>query len=186
MNKSRVLLILACLILVLWGNTFQIMGKALLAQYLIKSSWEQTLASNKKIPPWPWADTWPVATLAFPEHNKTLYALAGAHGSSLAFGPGHIDGTALPDEEGTQIYSAHRDTHFRFLKNITIDEQFSVQGKSGLNRHYKVVETRIVNINKGPWRFDNELDQVHLITCYPFDKPNLNPEKRFIVIAERV
>ena len=44
--------------------------------------------------------------------------LAGASGRTLAWGPGHLDGSAPPGAAGNAVLSAHRDTHFRFLQRV--------------------------------------------------------------------
>jgi hypothetical protein len=59
-----------------------------------------TLSGGETVKPWPWADTWPIARLSAPRHGVDLFVLAGATGRTLAFGPGHVDGTARPGRPG--------------------------------------------------------------------------------------
>ena len=40
--------------------------KAELAQWLIEESWQSSLDGDEPYPPWPWADTRPVAVLTVP------------------------------------------------------------------------------------------------------------------------
>lgn len=169
-----------------WGNSLWIKGKALLAQYLIASSWQQTLIQGEPVKPWYWADTWPVAALSFPRQHIELYALAGASGSSLAFGPGHVDGTALPGQSGTQIYSAHRDTHFHFLADMAINDIIVVQSPDGTQQRFAVYQTLVVNAHESTWAFDEHQNEIHLITCYPFNSILPNPPQRFVVIGQRL
>ena len=65
-------------------------AKAMLAQSLLETAWSETLRTGKEVKPWPWADTWPVARLTVPRLGIRRIVLAGASGSSLAFGPGHF------------------------------------------------------------------------------------------------
>ena len=183
-RKLSALLLIAGLLC--WGNTAWIAGKALLAQLLIESAWSTTLSEGHAVKPWPWADTWPVAAMEFPTQNETLFALAGSTGTSLAFGPGHLDGTALPEERGTKVFSAHRDTHFRFLEKVTIGEIFHLQSNNGLWQSYRVTKKTVVDSTKTQWMIDQNRNEVHLITCYPFDSVALNPTRRFVVIASQV
>lgn len=176
---ASVTLIIAALLC--WGDSLWIASKAVVAQVLIKDAWEETLATGATHKPWAWADTWPVAAIAFPSQNEELYALAGSHGTSLAFGPGHLDGTALPGEPGTKVFSAHRDTHFRFLEQVAIGEIFKIQQKDGRWQHYRVADTRIVDTYRDPWVIDPDSDEVQLVTCYPFNSMALNPTQRYIV-----
>ncbi len=169
--------------LLCFGDSLWISGKAVVAQVLIKGAWEDTLETGAEQKPWAWADTWPVAAIHFPSQNEKLYALAGSHGSSLAFGPGHLDGTALPGEQGTKVFSAHRDTHFRFLEHVAIGEVFNIQQKDGRWQHYRVADTRIVDIDSAPWVIDPASNEVQLVTCYPFNSMAPNPTKRYIVVG---
>ncbi|MBU2980001.1 class GN sortase [Alteromonas sp. C1M14] len=184
MGRKRLSLICLLGLLAGWGNAAWINGKAVLAQYLIASSWQQTLIQGTSVKPWPWADTWPVAALTFPRQARSLYALAGASGSSLAFGPGHADGTALPGQSGTQIYSAHRDTHFQFLGDMAIGDIILVQAADGSEQRFAVRETLVVDARGASWGYSEQHNEIHLITCYPFNSLSPNPSHRFVVIAD--
>ena len=107
----RYLAIIVCL-LGLWQVSagLWIHAKAQLAQILIESAWNKTLVDQHAHKPWPWADTWPVARMH--TADEELYILEGAQGNSLAFGPGHLQGSVLPGKKGISIIGGHRDTHF--------------------------------------------------------------------------
>ena len=83
------------------GAGVWIYAKAALAQVLIKHAWDEALAGHKAMRPWPWADTYPVARLAVPALGVDEIVLAGASGRTLAFGPGHMDGTAAAGAPGS-------------------------------------------------------------------------------------
>lgn len=178
--------ILLCLATLLWGNSAYISAKAVLAQHLIATAWQESLQTHQPVKPWRWADNWPVAELYFPNQNARVYALAGSHGTSLAFGPGHIDGTALPDESGTKVFSAHRDTHFSFLNTLGIGQTFDIRGMAGRWMRYKVTSRHIVDTRKDEWLIAPEQNQVQLITCYPVDSMLPNPPERLVVVATPV
>jgi hypothetical protein len=89
-----------------------IKAKAWLAPVLIERAWEESLAKSGPVPPWPWADTWPVARLQVPAAGVNLLVLAGDSGNALAFGPGHARASAQPGQSGTVVIGGHRDTHF--------------------------------------------------------------------------
>jgi len=187
MSKSIKLKLVAAFLLavssVSWGNTVWIQSKAVLAQYLIEDAWQKSLQSGKTHYPWAWADTWPVARMTFPKHDKNLFVLSGSHGTSLAFGPGHLDGTASPNTSGTQVYSGHRDTHFDFLEDVSAGDEFSIQSRNGNWSTYYVEDFVVVNIEDGPWLIETKIDEVQLITCYPVSGINPNPNERLVVIA---
>jgi sortase A len=79
-----------------FGAAAYIHAKALLAQALLARAWDRTLAGERAVRPWPWADMHPIARLRAPAHGRDLIVLDGASGQALAFGPAHIVGTALP------------------------------------------------------------------------------------------
>ena len=160
-----------------------IYAKAHLAKFLIANAWQSTLEDQRWHKPWSWADTWPVASLYVPKTRHTLYVLDGAQGASLAFGPGLVHGSATPNQEGTHVIGGHRDTHFEFLKTLAVGDMFLLQDKRGHWRYYRLRETRIVDSREGPWHFDPEASELHLITCYPFDSPVPGGPLRFVAIA---
>jgi sortase A len=58
-------LVLALVLIGLWqtGSGAWIYMKAQLAQVLLQRAWAGTLAGQRHVKPWPWADTWPIARL---------------------------------------------------------------------------------------------------------------------------
>lgn len=165
------------------GDGLWIYAKARLAHYLIADAWQQTLATGKTAKPWPWADTWPVARLQAIDHNIDLYILEGAHGSALAFGPGHMQGSAYPGTEGVSIVGGHRDTHFRFLQQLEPGDPLRITTNSGTVTSYRVVEQRIANSARAPLRVTATESQLLLITCYPFDSLRAGGPLRYVVTA---
>lgn len=184
--------IFLCVSLIGFTGSLWIQGKALLAQYLISHAWAQTLEANEQFngetlthhKPWAWADTWPVARLRVADHGIDLYVLAGAQGNSLAFGPGHISGTAAPTEHGTVAISGHRDTHFHFLKDVSKGTEIELQDSHGRWRTYRVIQFDVKNSNTDPLEIDINHDQIKLITCYPFDALVPGGPLRYVVTAQ--
>lgn len=179
-------LVLFLLALAAWqfGGAAWIHAKAALAQRLIASSWEGTKKDGARRP-WPWADTRPLARLTVPSRGISLYVLEGTSGRSLAFGPGHVDGTALPGSAGNSVIVAHKDTHFAFLRNLREDEEIDVEDARGRLTRYRVREVAVVD--KGATRLLDPADspQLTLITCWPFDGVRPGTAQRYVVIADR-
>jgi|TARA_B100001079_G_scaffold141584_1_gene121283 sortase A len=170
-----------------WGNTLYIHVKAVLAQFLIADAWADTLERDRDFKPWPWADTWPVARMHTEILDGDLYILAGAHGSTLAFGPGHMDGTVAPGESGSSVIAGHRDTHFEFLENIVIDDRFQIQTRRGTWQTYLVSNIDIIDTTENDtWLLDQSLDTIYLVTCFPFDAINPGGPLRIVVQLEPV
>jgi len=171
-------------LLVAWGNSTYIYAKAYLAQYLIEDAWQKTLKTQQDYRPWSWADTWPVARLIGDGGLENLYVLAGGSGSSLAFGPGLVDGTAQPGGEKTMVIGGHRDTHFSFLKDLEKGEALHIQGRNSQWYTYRVASARVEDIRNGDLSIGFDTDQLVLVTCYPFDAVRPGGPLRYVVRAE--
>ena len=188
MSRSRWFAgVLALLLLVsAWelGQGLYIHAKAVLAQHLIESSWERTLAGGQAVKPWPWADTWPVARLDAPTQGVRLYVLDGASGRTLAFGPGYLAGTAPPGESGNTVLSGHRDTHFRFLKDLRVGSALTLETRTGAHRTYRVTATRVIDKRDTRVLRSSDHAQLTLVTCYPFDALVPGGPLRYVVLAE--
>jgi sortase A len=175
--------LLLALGLALTGNAAYIHAKALLAQVLLHRAWLQTQSTGAPVKPWPWADTTPVARLIAPAQDVDLLVLAGATGRTLAFGPGHHDGSALPGQPGNTVLSAHRDTHFRFLSRLAVGDALIVEMPAGQRFHYRVRDIEVAE------QHDLRLPRLPpeptltLVTCYPFDAVNPGGPLRYVVIA---
>jgi len=167
-----------------------IQGKSIIAQQLLNHSWNQTLndlSDDKKTKthkPWPWADTWPVARLSVPQHNIEQIILAGDSGSSLAFGPGHSFASAKPNSAGTTVISAHRDTHFRFLKELKLNEMIFLQ-TTDKTMSYQVYGIKIVDSKTFKLQPAIDRQTLVLVTCYPFDSLDSRGSLRYLVYATR-
>jgi sortase A len=167
----------------LTGNALYIHAKALLAQVLLHRAWTATQATGTAAKPWPWADTSPVARLIAPTQNVDLLVLAGATGRTLAFGPGHHDGSATPGQPGNTVLSAHRDTHFRFLRALATGDALVVEMPAGQRFHYRVREMRVAEARQLRLPRLPPAPTLTLVTCYPFDAVEPGGPLRYVVIA---
>ena len=159
-------------------------AKAALAQGLLAGAWTRAQLGIAEPHPWPWADTWPVARLQAPRLSEDLLVLAGGSGRTLAFGPGHVDGTALPGGAGMSVIVGHRDTHFSFLRDLLPGDRLQVTGRDGGVTEY-AVRTRYV-VHKDRARLAMDQRGLALVTCYPFDAVTTGGPLRYVVLAEPV
>ena len=166
-----------------FGDGAWTQAKASLAQGLIARAWERTLAGEHEVKPWPWADTWPVAKLSAPTLDVERYVLAGAGGGVIAFGPGHLDGTPLPGEQGNSVIGGHRDTHLAFLRRLRRGDPIVVERADGDRITFLVFEADVldqgdiwVTKQEGPTRLT-------LVTCFPFDALRAGGRQRYVVFA---
>jgi sortase A len=185
MIRFAAVVVLAGAGLLLLGQGAYIHAKALLAQVLIERAFSETISTGREVKPWPWADTWPVARIAVKRLNVQVVALAGSSGQALAFGPGHVERTAHAGERGVALYSAHRDTHFRFLKDIAIGDEIAVTRRDGATFRYRVDGTSVVRFDaSGIDRFTGGHELV-LATCWPLDAITPGP-LRYLVHATMI
>ena len=166
------------------GEAVWIHAKAGLAQVLIKRAWAETQNGAAHIQPWAWADTWPVARIAVPRLDVDQIVLAGASGRTLAFGPGHMGGTAAPGGDGVSVINGHRDTHFKFLQDLEPGDAMAVTDRSGARRTFRITETQIVDSEKGSLAVAEDASLMALVTCYPFDAVDTGGPLRYVVLAE--
>jgi sortase A len=175
-------LLLAIIGLILFGQGAYIHAKALAAQVLLDRAFDKTIATGQATKPWSWADTWPVARIEVKRLHARAIVLAGSSGQALAFGPGHVERTPDAGERGVAVYSAHRDTHFAFLKNVAAGDEIDITRDDGRTFRYRVDATSVVKFD------DSGIDplagghQLVLSTCWPFDALTQGPE-RFLVHA---
>ena len=167
------------------GHGLFIQAKAMTAQVLLRSAWDYTLIDGGPHKPWSWADTWPVAEVYVPSLGKRQIVLDGTSGQALAFGPGLMHAMARPGDDGLSIIAAHRDTHFRFLKDLSPGDLVKVTNDDGTVVSYAVTETKIVRYDDSGLYSIPGKSQLALVTCYPFDAAFRGPE-RYVVLAEQM
>lgn len=163
--------------LILFGQGACIHAKALLAQVLLERAFVEGIATGHPTKPWSWADTWPVARIEVKRIHASAIVLSGSSGQALAFGPGHVELTPDAGERGVAVYSAHRDTHFAFLKNVVVGDEIEVVRSDGRKFRYRADATSVV-------RFDaSGIDPLEsgyglvLSTCWPFGALTPGPDR---------
>lgn len=177
MRRFLVPLLLAIGGFVLVGQGAYIHAKALLAQLLLERAFNETIATGRDSKPWPWADTWPVARIEVKRIGASAIVLAGSSGQALAFGPGHLEFTADAGERGVAVYSAHRDTHFRFLRDVRIGDEIEVTRRDGKIFRYRADSQTVVRFDQ--FGIDPLTSSYELVlsTCWPFDAMTSGPER---------
>jgi sortase A len=178
-------LLLAAAALLSIGQGVAIHAKAFVAQILLDRAFARSLAQNTAVKPWSWADTWPVAKVEMERIGLEAIVLKGGSGQALAFGPGHLEGTAIPGEEGTTVIAAHRDTHFAGLAKVRLGDEIRVTRVDGVT-----VWFRVTQMSMAPWDangIDPQADGRWLVlsTCWPFGSSEPGP-LRFLVKAQMI
>jgi sortase A len=170
-------LLLALAGLILLGQGAYIHAKAALAQLLLERAFSETIATGRETKPWAWADTWPVARIEVKRLHASAIVLAGSSGQALAFGPGHVELTPNAGERGVAVYSAHRDTHFRFLKKVVVGDEIEITRGDGKRFRYRADAASVARFdNSGIDPITNRYELV-LSTCWPFEALAPGPER---------
>lgn len=162
-------------------------AKAELASVLIHRAWNKTVADGKPRPPWPWADTYPVARLRIPRLGYDEVVLEGATPRTLAFGPARLFSGAGLGDPGNVELAGHRTSWFRPLEDLEARDEIQIQWfdprKHGLReRIYTVDDILVVTPEDVPSLTAPSGDALTLITCYPFGRGPRSPQ-RFVVLA---
>lgn len=97
---------------------------------------------------------------------------------------GHIPGTALPGQPGNVGIAGHRDTFFRPLQDIQVNDIIILTTPWGECR-YRVVSSRVVSPDDVAVLNPTSIEVLTLVTCHPFYFVGPAPD-RFVVRAERV
>jgi sortase A len=146
----------------------------LLGAALVYSGVRSLLLSHINIPEPPAAATssFPIpgqscCTLEVPRLKARVQILEGTRREDLERAPGHFIRSAAPGSNGNFAVSAHRDTHFRFVRKLRKGDRIRVtyQGKAF---EYIVTRTRVIKPGD-VWILDQTATPtLTLLTCYPF------------------
>ena len=125
-----------------------------------------------------------IGRIEIPRLFLSVVVVEGVDKTSLRRAVGHIPGTALPGEAGNVGLAAHRDTFFRPLKDLKIEDEIQLSTLKGLFR-YQVVRLTIVDPDDVAMLAPSGENMLTLVTCYPFYFVGPAPQ-RWIVSARQV
>ncbi len=112
--------------------------------------------------------------LEVPRLNMSVMVMEGIAAKTLRLGAGHIPNTPM-------AFAAHRDSFFRPLKDIHVDDTIRLTTLDGVNE-YRVITTKVVPPTDTSVLDEKTDEKLVLVTCYPFYFIGPAP-KRFIVEA---
>ena len=126
----------------------------------------------------------PIGRIEIPRVGLSAMVVEGTDTATLRRAAGHIQGTALPGQGGNIGIAAHRDTFFRPLRNVRLDDIVTLTTLRG-EYDYRVVSTRVVSPREVSVLNPSEHETLTLVSCYPFYFVGPAPN-RFVVRAERL
>ncbi len=84
------------------------------------------------------------------------------------------------------IVSAHRDTHFEFVRDLQAGDVVTLQSDSGQTEHYRVVRFETVRWDDFSYPLNPGRPLLALATCYPFGGTEYGGPWRRVAWAEQV
>ena len=188
MQKSRIIASLAiCLVgAVMLGDGLYIWSKAAFGQILLDKAWQHSAEQAAPNKPWHWADMRALARMTLPAQGRTSIILDDTSGEALAWGPGHMAGTALPGDAGLSVIAGHRDTHFDVLGKIKPGDLVHIERYDGASATFTITERLIVDGNKASLPTATDRPVLALVTCWPLDAINAGGPERLVVLAEEI
>jgi sortase A len=125
-----------------------------------------------------------IGRMKIPRLRLSEVVMEGVDTITLRRAVGHIPGTAIPGQSGNVGLAGHRDTFFRSLKDVKIDDEIQVSTERG-SFTYQVVSLRVVEPEDVGVLAPAGENVLTLVTCYPFYFVGPAP-RRWIVRARQV
>jgi sortase A len=109
--------------------------------------------------------------------------LEGLDYKTLLRAVGHIPGTAPLGQQGNAALAGHRDTFFRGLRDIGVNDEITLTTTNGSYR-YRVESIKVVKPEDIQVLDASDEAILTLVTCYPFELVGPAP-RRYIVRARQ-
>jgi sortase A len=124
------------------------------------------------------------AQMEWPRLGRSLLVYDSISTKQMVLGPEWLPGSARLGDPGNAVVAAHRDTHFRFLKDLRVGDAIRLSLPSRPVQLYEVRRLTVVDKNDTRLLRPISGNVLTLVTCYPFYYLGHAP-KRFIVTAHR-
>lgn len=170
--------------------------KARLAQATLERTFEQRLTEHRAVRLGAEGRREPRAALTLPATGPVAritvgrlgvkeFVLAGeASHEQLAQGPTLLK--AATAASPVTVLAAHRDTHFRFIRDLREGDEMTLQFVTGDRQRYRVVRFETVRWNAFAYPLDPARPLLALTTCFPFGGTEYGGPWRRVAWAERV
>jgi len=125
----------------------------------------------------------PFGKISIPRIGLSSMIAEGDDEATLRNAVGHIPGTADPWGTGNIALAGNRDTFFRSLSRVRLDDVILLETRQGTYR-YRVVRIMVVDPRHVEMVRNSESD-LTIVTCYPFHYAGSVPQ-RYIVQGMRL
>jgi len=130
------------------------------------------------------ADPLALGRLEIPRLGLKAIVKQGDDEKTLERAVGLLPGGARPGEAGNIVLAGHRDTFFRPLQDIEVGDQIRIV-EPQRTYEYRVESIRVVEPRDTSVLQSKGVEELTLVTCYPFRYVGFAPS-RFIVSASRI
>ncbi len=125
-----------------------------------------------------------IGRLEAPRLHLSVMVVDGDDDETLKRAAGHLPDTPLPWEIGNSAVAGHRDSFFRPLAGIKVNDRLRLVTPHG-EFNYAVADVRVVDPDDLSVLAQHGHSSLTLVTCYPFSYVGRAP-KRFVVRADHV
>ena len=160
-----------------------LIGLPALAQPVDTSLWSPArIARFKEVSKMKFADA-AIATVRIPRLGLEARVFHGSDDLTLDRGLGWIPYTARPGSTGNIGIAGHRDSFFRALKDITLDDRIELRTGNQV-RTYRVSSMTVVKPSQVEVLAPTSDAVLTLVTCYPFYSRGEAPNRMIVRSVE--
>ncbi len=141
-------------------------------------------ARAKAVPRPPLEPGSPIGRIEIPRVGLQAIIVESTSSEALRRAVGHVEGTALPGDDGNVALAGHRDTFFRGLRDVRKDDFIRIDTLDG-RWEYRVESVQVVDPDDVHVLKASASPILTLVTCYPFNYMGSAP-RRFIVQAREI
>lgn len=163
----------------------RIPAEAKAKQRHLEEVFEEASVDGSPIRPWINSDIEIAGKLVHPRLRQSAVVLTMANERALRAGPSLVPGTAKIGTAGVSVISAHRETHFAFLRYAKVGDDLQASGADGVMRNYRITKIEVVDDERLALPATGANNMLVLYTCYPF-QAHRDPDRRYVVFAEAV
>jgi sortase A len=126
----------------------------------------------------------PFGKISIPRLGLSAIISEGVDDRTLRHAVGHFPESSTPERDGNVALAGHRDTFFRDLAHIRVDDVVTLETLHG-KYQYQVMRTEVVSPQHTELVQSSSKADLTLVTCFPFRYIGQAPQ-RFIVQATRI
>ena len=157
-------------------------GREFIVQNRLNYQWKKSIKTKK-------IDTdnyciYPIGKIKIKNVNLESIITSGNIDKALQVSIAHIPNTSMPGKLDNICLAGHRDTFFKNLKNVKIDDIIEIEHLIGIDQ-YQINNIKIIKPDEVNYLRQCNEPLLTLITCYPFEYLG-NAPLRYMVQAKKI